>query len=43
VLVVACALTGRLDWFAWLAAIGSHVFWIVFAAVQWSMLRRTNG
>jgi len=43
VLVVACALTGRLEWFAWLAAIGSHVFWIVFAAIQWSMLRRTNG
>ncbi|MGV3720933.1 MAG: CDP-alcohol phosphatidyltransferase family protein [Actinomycetota bacterium] len=43
VLVVACALTGRLDWFAWLAAIGSHVFWVVFAAIQWSMLRRSNG
>jgi phosphatidylglycerophosphate synthase len=42
VLVVACALAGRLDWFAWLAAIGSHVFWIVFGAIQWSMLRVRN-
>lgn len=42
VLVVACALTGRLDWFAWLAAVGSHVFWIAFGAVQWSMLRVRN-
>lgn len=42
VLVVACALAGRLDWFAWLAAVGSHVFWIVFGAVQWSMLRVRN-
>jgi len=42
ILVVACALTGRLDWFAWLAAVGSHVFWIVFGAVQWSMLRVRN-
>jgi len=42
VLVVACALTGRLDWFAWLAAVGSHVFWIVFGLIQWSMLRVRN-
>lgn len=42
VLVVACALTGRLDWFAWLAAVGSHVFWIAFGAIQWSMLRVRN-
>jgi hypothetical protein len=42
VLVVACALVGRLDWFAWLAAVGSHVFWITFGAIQWSMLRVRN-
>jgi hypothetical protein len=42
VLVVACAILGRLDWFAWLAGIGSHVFWIAFGAIQWSMLRVRN-
>lgn len=43
VLVVACTLLGRLDWFGWLAGIGSHVFWIVFGWIQWSMLRRQDG
>lgn len=39
VLVVAFSLVGRLEWFVWLAAIGSHVFWIVFGAIQISRLR----
>jgi phosphatidylglycerophosphate synthase len=42
VLVVAFALINHLEWFAWLAGIGSHVFWIVFGLVQLSMLRAPN-
>jgi len=26
--VLVCAVAGRLDWFLWGAAIGSHVFWV---------------
>lgn len=39
VLIVLFALLGRLEWMTWLAAIGSHVFWITFAVIQLSMLR----
>jgi len=39
VLVVLFTLSGRLDWFLWLAAVGSHIFWIVFAGIQLSLLR----
>jgi phosphatidylglycerophosphate synthase len=39
VIVVAFALMGRLEWFAWLAAVGSNVFWMVFAVVQLSLMR----
>jgi len=42
VLVVAFALAGRLEWFPWLTGIGSHLFWIVFAGIQFSMLRTAN-
>lgn len=42
VIVVALVLLGRLEWLAWLAGIGSHVFWIVFAAIQLSMFRTAN-
>jgi hypothetical protein len=42
VIVVACALIGRLEWFAWLSGIGSHIFWISFAAIQLSLLRTPN-
>jgi hypothetical protein len=42
VLVVAFALVGRLEWFAWLAAIGSHIFWVTFAVIQLSLLRAAN-
>jgi phosphatidylglycerophosphate synthase len=41
VLVVGFALAGRLSWFPWLAAVGSHLFWIAFAAVQLAMMRRS--
>jgi len=40
VLIVLFALLGRLEWMTWLAAIGSHVFWIVFAAIQLALLAR---
>ncbi len=42
VIVVALVLIGRLEWLAWLAGIGSHVFWIVFSAIQLSMFRTAN-
>ncbi|MBM3458288.1 MAG: CDP-alcohol phosphatidyltransferase family protein [Armatimonadetes bacterium] len=42
VIVVAFALLGRLEWFAWLAAIGSHLFWIVFGLIQYSRLQVRN-
>ena len=34
VLLILFAATGVLDWFLWLAAIGSHVFWILAWALQ---------
>ena len=34
VLLILFAVGGVLDWFLWLAAIGSHVFWIVALALQ---------
>lgn len=34
VLVLALAIVDRLGWFLWLAAIGSHVFWILALALQ---------
>lgn len=34
VLVLALALADRLGWFLWMAAIGSHVFWIAALALQ---------
>jgi phosphatidylglycerophosphate synthase len=32
-LILACAAIGRLDWFIWAAAFGSHVFWIMLWTV----------
>lgn len=43
VLVVFFALIGRLEWFAWLAAVGSHIFWISFGIIQFSKLRAPAG
>jgi phosphatidylglycerophosphate synthase len=34
VLVLALALVGFLEWFLWMAAIGSHVFWILALSLQ---------
>lgn len=42
VIVAACALAGHLEWFAWLAAVGSHIFWIGFGAIQLSMLKAAH-
>lgn len=39
VLVVAFALIGRLEWFAWLSGVGSHLFWMIFGVIQLRMLR----
>lgn len=37
VVVLALALLGQLDWFLWMAAVGSHVFWITALALQLRM------
>ena len=42
VIVVLLALAGHLEYFAWLAGVGSHLFWASFAAIQLSMLRTAN-
>lgn len=34
VLVLALACVGRLDWFLWMAAIGSHAFWVLALGLQ---------
>jgi phosphatidylglycerophosphate synthase len=34
VVLLGLALAGRLDWFMWLAAIGSHVFWLAALGLQ---------
>lgn len=34
VLVLLLALAGRLDWFLWMAALGSHLFWVTALVVQ---------
>ncbi len=33
VIVLACALVGKLHWFLWGAAIGAHVFWLTLAGL----------
>ncbi len=35
VLVLALAVMDRLEWFLWMAAIGSHAFWILALALQY--------
>lgn len=42
VLISLFALMGRLEWCAWVAAIGSHVFWILFTLIQVSTYRSAN-
>ena len=37
VVVLILAFPGRLDWFLWMAAIGSHLFWITALALQFRM------
>jgi len=34
VLLILFALIGVLDWFLWLAAVGSHLFWLIALALQ---------
>jgi phosphatidylglycerophosphate synthase len=36
VLVLLLALCNSLDWFLWMAAIGSHVFWVLLLLLQWN-------
>jgi phosphatidylglycerophosphate synthase len=39
VLLILFALFGQLEWFLWLAAVGSHVFWLVAAGLQFQEKR----
>ncbi len=34
-LVLLCAIAGKLAWFLWAAAIGAQVFWVVLTALLW--------
>ena len=34
-LVLLCALVGKLAWFLWAAAIGAQVFWVVLLGLLW--------
>ncbi len=42
-LVLLCALTGKLAWFLWAAALGAQVFWVVLLSLLWQAgrLRRS--
>jgi hypothetical protein len=35
VVILASALTGKLPWFLWGAAIGAHVFWLLLLWLLW--------
>jgi hypothetical protein len=39
VFVVAAAALGHLDWILWMAAVGTHVFWLSFLGVQLYVFR----
>ena len=43
-LVLLCALVGKLAWFLWAAAIGAQVFWVVLLSLLWraGRLRRSS-
>lgn len=43
-LVLLCALAGKLAWFLWAAAIGAQVFWVVLLVLLWKAgrLRRSS-
>lgn len=34
VVLLVLAVFGRLDWFLWMAAVGSHLFWMTALALQ---------
>ena len=34
-LVLLCALVGKLAWFLWAAAIGAQVFWVALFGLLW--------
>lgn len=43
VLVLALAAVDQLDWFLWMAAVGSHVFWILLVVLRWRALQSGRG
>ena len=42
-LVLLCAIAGKLAWFLWAAAIGAQVFWVMLLSLLWKAgrLRRS--
>jgi phosphatidylglycerophosphate synthase len=42
VVLLALAVTGKLDWFLWIAAIGVHCFWVTALLVQLGPFRRSE-
>lgn len=43
VLVLVLAVVGKLDWFLWLAGVGSHLFWMTLLGLQLRLERRAGG
>jgi phosphatidylglycerophosphate synthase len=43
VLLIVCAIAGRLEWFLWVLAIGVNLFWPVAWGLAWKVSRTAHG
>jgi phosphatidylglycerophosphate synthase len=43
VLLIVCALVGKLDWFLWALAIGVNLFWLMALGLAWKAYRTLDG
>jgi phosphatidylglycerophosphate synthase len=43
ILLIVCALAGKLDWFLWALAIGVNLFWPIALGLGWKIHRTTHG
>jgi phosphatidylglycerophosphate synthase len=43
ILLIVCALVGKLDWFLWALAIGVNLFWPMALGLGWKTYRTTHG
>jgi uncharacterized membrane protein len=43
VLVLLCALVGKLGWFLWALAIGVNLFWPIVLGLAWKAQRTADG